>query len=189
MNRTTPRALSTSTLARVALFSALTIIFLLLVRLSPAGDLLFFALTSLCVAYVFVIGGRKEALLCYLVSSLISILLPGWWFSWPYYLFFGLYPLVKSLIECYARDRQQHARAVNFLLKALFALGIGLVSFQIIRLFVPALFASLAARLPWALPGVGLLGLWLLAVLIAFFIYDYALSVLIDRMVRYQPRR
>ncbi len=184
MNPRSARNFSPKSITRIALLSAVTILLLMLVRLSPVADLVFMTLTSLCVAMAYVMGGRREALFTYLVSSVISLLIPGWTFAWPYYLFFGLYPLLKSAIECFSRDKVIHHKAWHFILKLLVAVGLGFVAVLILNALLPSWFTILRDQLPFSVAYEAQVAFLLLVAVLVFFIYDYALSVLISQVQR-----
>lgn len=181
MRRQKKSSLSTRSIAKIAIFSALSILFLTLVRLSPVADLLFYLGSSFCVALVLIDEGRQAARYTYLVTSLISLVLPGWLFAWPFYLFFGLYPILKSLLECYARDRNGRPRIWNFVVKTLLALLLGGGAIAILQWLVPGWFDLVAERLPFSLPFAGQVAIVIGMIVMIFYLYDHALSLLIDR--------
>ncbi len=168
-------------ITRIAILSAVSIIFLTLVRLSPVADLVFLTLSSFCVAAAFILGGRRDALFTYLVTSLISLIIPGWFHAWPYYIFFGLYPLLKSAIECFSRDRVKHHASWHFLLKFLVALVLGVTAILILNYLVPHWFTILAESLPLQISRERQVVFLLGFAVLAFFVYDFALSALIGR--------
>ncbi len=148
------------------MLAALTLCFLVAAALSPTANLALYSLTSLCIAAAVVELEERKATLVYLAAALISLAYPGWTQSWPFILFFGLYPLLRAV--CDRRFKQVMA----WLIRNAAGFVLGLASATMF-LFKPA--QNLAARY----------GLWVWPVLpvlliAAMIIYDYALSLLIQ---------
>lgn len=83
-----------------ALFSALSIVSMLLASIWPTGQLGFAAFASLFVAAAIVESGIRYGVCVYIVSSaLAALLLPVKTVPLIFALFFGYYPVVKRLAE------------------------------------------------------------------------------------------
>ena len=94
MNKKT-RALTLS-----ALFTALCVISLYSASVSPTGQLGFAAFASLFVAGAVIESGLSYGIYVYVAGSALSMLLfPGRTAPLLFILFFGYYPVIKSLIE------------------------------------------------------------------------------------------
>lgn len=190
MNKQAPKSFSAPALARIAVFSAVIIVLLSFVRLLPTGDIFFFSGASLALAVLYIDGSPRQALYGYIVSSIIALLYPGWLFAWPYYVFFGLYPLVKFRLEAKGSCVRDVRKAVfaRLGLKALYGLLAGAAGLGIIYLAFPDLLRAWCAKLPCMAAGpltyLILLGLWLLF----FFLYETALSLLLCFYLRRVPR-
>jgi len=104
----------TRTLTLSALFSALAVVSLYVASVWPTGQLGLAALASLFVAAAVIESGLKRGALVFIVSSALSMLIvPNRVAPLIYILFFGYYPLVKSLIE------RIRSKAVQWALKLL----------------------------------------------------------------------
>ena len=94
MNKTTRK------ISFAALLTALTIIFLYASALFPSGQLGFIAAASLFTAAAIIETGISGGLIVFLGSSILAeLLLPNKGLLLLYILFFGYYPIVKSLVE------------------------------------------------------------------------------------------
>jgi hypothetical protein len=83
-----------------ALFSALTIVILYFASIWPTGQLGLVAVASLFAAAAVVEAGLVPAIYVFVVSSILGMLIiPNRAAPFLYILFFGYYPILKSLIE------------------------------------------------------------------------------------------
>ena len=83
-----------------ALLSALAVVSLYLGSLLPTGQLGLAALASLFVAAAIIEAGLKSGVSVFIISSAIAMLIiPNRVVPLFYLLFFGYYPIIKSLIE------------------------------------------------------------------------------------------
>lgn len=79
---------------------ALSIIFLMFASLLPKGKSIFYILSSLCILIVVWMYDIRTGILSYIATSLIGIfIIPNKMVVSFYILFFGIYPIVKALIE------------------------------------------------------------------------------------------
>ena len=91
---------STRKLTLAALFSALAVVMLYVATLWPTGQLGLAAVASLFVVAAVIESGLVSGLSVYIVSSLIAFLIvPNKAPVILFVLFFGYYPILKSLIE------------------------------------------------------------------------------------------
>lgn len=150
--------------------TALILLFLVLSAWSPTADLAFFSLTSLCVAIAVVELGIGKALIVWLAATLLGLAYPGLQLVWPFVFFFGIYPLLRGLID------QKLARKAAFWLRH----GVGLILLAVgITLFM----------LPLLNEWTGRIGSWLRfavppALAVLMLVYDYALTLLIQLYYR-----
>lgn len=121
--------------ALVAMLSALSLAVLCLAGFLPAGRLGMVALAGLVPAAAVISAGLSAGFLCYAAAGLLGLLLsPDKGTAALYLLFFGLYPMLKSLVE--RLDR----RALEWILKlAFFNLALSVFWFGLSGLFLPFL--------------------------------------------------
>lgn len=148
------------------ILTALILLFIIVSAWSPTADLALFSLTSLCMAIAVIEMGIGKALVVWFAASLLSLAYPGLQLAWPFFIFFGTYPLLRALIDT------KWPRFKAFLIRhaaGLVMLAIGLA------LFLLPTIASLTSRLGgW---------LWVLippAGVVLMLVYDYALTLLIQ---------
>lgn len=90
----------TKKIALSAMMTALSVVILCLGSVFQTIDLTMAALASLCVVLAMIELGGREALLIYLATAVLSLLLvPQKLIAAEYALFAGVYPLIKSLAE------------------------------------------------------------------------------------------
>lgn len=179
MARKTSYGFRAASIARIAVFSALTVLFLFLLRILPSGKIFYLSAASLTLAVIYEEGGRREALYCFITSGLISLFFPGWPFAWPYYLFFGLYPLFKYRIEALAARSRRHVLAIRLGLKTLFALLSATLCLTLLKLFLPAYKDLLLSRMTFETGPASTLLLYYLFFLLFFYVYETCLSLLL----------
>ena len=104
----------TRTLTLSALFSALTVVSLYIATVWPTGQLGLVAFSSIFAAAAVIESGLVSGVYVYILGSALGMLMfPGRAAPLLYILFFGYYPVVKSLIE---RVRGTHLQWVLKLL-------------------------------------------------------------------------
>lgn len=79
--------------------AALILLALLLCRLLPTGRLTVLVITSLVLMLVVDLVDLRAGLICFVGTGLLAVPLIGLPQSWPFLIFFGPWPLLKSLIE------------------------------------------------------------------------------------------
>ena len=147
-----------------AVLGAVSLILVYVASVAPAGNWGLVAVAGVLPAAAVVSVGLGAGVLCWAGVSLLSfLLLPGKFCALLYTALFGLYPLVKSLIE------RLRKRGLEYLLKLVFFNA----SFTFIFL---AMRAAVLDSLPAALGTVWVLYLVANAV---FLIYDFGFSRLI----------
>lgn len=146
-----------------ALLSALSLALLYVASVVPGGRLGMVALAGLVPAAAVISAGLRGGLMCYAAAAILGLLVvPDKGCALLYLLFFGLYPVVKSLCE-------RLPRGLELLAKLLFFNGIlTLFCFLLAEFFLPFL--------PEPLVGTGVVYLVGNA---AFLVYDYGFSKLI----------
>ena len=148
-----------------ALMAALSLIFLYVAFAVPSGSLGFVAVAGLFPAAAVISVGMGAGVLCWAAVSVLGFLLvPDKFVILAFAVLFGLYPVVKSLLE------RMKKRFPEFILKLLFFNAAFTVIFLLMR---EALLSSLPAVLSeaWVLYPVGS---------IVFLLYDYGFSKLIS---------
>lgn len=148
-----------------AILGALSLVLVYLGSIAPSGNWGIVAVAGLLPAAVVISAGFKAGLLCWGgVSLLAFILIPGKFCALMYAVLFGLYPIVKSLIERLRR------RLPEYLLKLVFFNG----AFTVLYLTMKA---AVLESLPTALSTV-----WVLYLVgnVVFLVYDFGFSRLIS---------
>lgn len=150
--------------ALVGVLAALSLAVLYLSAFLPTGRIGAVAVAGILPAGAVVSAGLGAGFLCYGATGLLGlILLPVKGNAVLYLLFFGLYPMVKSLIERLRR------LPLELVLKLLFFnLVLSLFWFSLRVIFLPFLPKALDGS--WSVYGVGNL---------AFLIYDFGFTKLI----------
>ena len=150
----------TSKIALSAVFAALSVALMALVSIIPNLEL--------ALPVIVIEVDKKWALGVWAAVSLLSlIVVPNKAAAIIYAVFFGYYPVLKSVLE------SKTPRAVEYIIKILtFSVVMSLSYFLMVK------FMGIDPDLPdflgkWAIPAIALLGI------IAFLLYDYALSKLI----------
>ena len=155
---------SASRVALGGVLAALSLLLLYLGSMMPLGRLGMVAVAGLVPAAGVVSGGLAAGFLCYGAAGLLGLLLlPDKGCALLYLLFFGLYPMVKSLIE------RLRALPLELLLKlAFFNLMLAVLWFGFSAFLFPMLPEFLRRALPVFVVGNA-----------AFLLYDYGFGKLI----------
>ena len=159
------QSLSTQTLALTGLLSAVCLVLLFAASVAPSGWTGLTAVSGLAVAVAVSSAGYLSGILCYLVSGILALLLlPGKHVAVLFLCLFGIYPVVKNLLE-----RLKH-RGIELLGKLAFCEAV----LAMLYLLAYSLFFADAVRswhyaVPFAPVFFVLAGL-------VFLIYDYAFS-------------
>ncbi|NLB41006.1 MAG: hypothetical protein GX815_01855 [Clostridiales bacterium] len=155
---------STREIALGGIMLALSVVVLYAESLAPTGRISLYALSSFFVSVVVIESGTKAGWLFYLASSLMSFLIvPDKLGLIPYFLFFGIYGLIKYYCEKFPN------RVAEFIAKYVyFNLCLVVAWFLVKELFL--------AQVEFPISE------WLIAIAlqIAFFIYDWVYSLVIQ---------
>lgn len=122
--------------ARIAMLSTLSLVILYGSSAVPLGQLGLVALAGLVPAASIVSSGSVRAgLFCYVVTGCLGLLVvPNKGNIILYLLFFGLYPVIKSLAEC------RSARVMSFVYKqAFFNVALSVIWFGMRQILLPFL--------------------------------------------------
>ena len=164
---------SAKCVARLAVLTALGVVLLLLTNVVPAGKLGLMALASLPVCVSRMMYDGKRAAGVFAVTAVLGFLLFPGTTAIGYALFFGYYPIAKSLFE------RVHGTWQPWALKfALYA-----AAFTAYWFLAGALFSGADGILPWYIVfAVGA---------VAFILYDFCYSLIIrfylEKIARYFP--
>lgn len=144
--------------------AALSLVLLYISTLLPSGRIGMVAVAGLVPAAGVISGGLAAGFLCYGAAGLLGLLLlPDKGCALLYAIFFGLYPMVKSLIERLRR------LPLELLLKlAFFNVVLAILLFGFSAVLLPFLPELLNSPLPIFLAGN-----------VAFLLYDFGFSKLI----------
>lgn len=161
---------STKRLARLAILTALGVVVILLANVLPTGDLWLLAVSSFAVCVARMMYGYGWAAAVYGVTAALGLLIFPGVSSIAYVLFFGYYPLAKSLFE------RLKKRAGGWALKYILYTVLFAVYWRLAGIFFPAE-TTLAWYFLYPLGAV------------AFGLYDWCLTLLIgfyiQRLARY----
>ena len=98
-----------------AILGAISLVFVYIASVVPTGNWGIVAIAGLFPAAVVISAGMKAGFLCWAGVSLLSfLLLPGKFCTLLYGALFGLYPMIKALLERIRR------RGIEYILKLLF---------------------------------------------------------------------
>ncbi len=157
-------AASTGRTALVGVLTALGVVILYLAALAPSGRQGLTAVSGLMTAAAVISSGFSSGAFCYITTGLLGLILsPDKGLAALYLLFFGIYPLVKYLVE---RLRNQ---PLEWVLKLVFfnlALSVSYFFFR------QSLLGSLSVEGP-------ILWVFYLVANLVFVVYDLGLSRLI----------
>lgn len=148
-----------------AVLGALSLIFIYAGSVAPTGNWGFVAIAGLFPAAAVISVSMKAGFLCWGGVSILSLLvLPGKFCAFLYAVLFGLYPMIKALIERLRR------RAPEYVLKLVFFNAAFTLIYLVMR---TAVLDSLPAVL-------GTTWLLYLVANIVFLLYDFGFSKLIS---------
>lgn len=151
-------------MAYPAVLGAVSLILVYIAAVAPSGNWGLVAVAGLLPAAAVISVGLGAGVLCWAGVSLLSfLLLPGKFCALLYTALFGLYPLVKSLIERLRR------RGLEYLLKLAFFNAAFTLIFLVMR-------AAVLDSLPAAL---GTTWVLYLVANVVFLVYDFGFSRLI----------
>ncbi|MDT8718712.1 hypothetical protein IAI10_18810 [Clostridium sp. 19966] len=154
---------NTKNIARGGLYAALTVILIYISGIIPTSKLSLLTIVSAIIPYSILTTGVKNSFVVYFAASLLSLILGIKGIAFAYVIFFGLYGFVKYYVE--ALDKM----VIEFIIKfVFFNLSMGILYFAYSSLFTD----SLSTKLPIYLIIIG--------AEIAFIIYDYALTLIIN---------
>lgn len=157
----------TSNITRGGLFAALSLIFIYLSSIAPTNKLALLTLASFIIISSILIMGIKSSFILYIAVSMLSLfLLSSKGIAIVYLMFFGAYGFIKYYIE------KLNKLPLEILLKLLFFNS----SLGILFLLYDTLFVNLVdlSKIRFSLYIV------ILALQVAFLVYDYVLTVFVS---------
>lgn len=168
--------MTSKNMALGGLLTALTMVVLYLTLLIPTNTLTLLTIASFMAPLALIRGDLKTAWLVYICSAILAFFMLPLNTAFLYAIFFGCYGIFKSLIE--KLDKLLLENILKFILfNILFFISLTLFK----DLISPEVFKSFATiNLPVS-PNLILWG----GAQISFFIFDYALTLLIDGYYRY----
>lgn len=167
------------TIAGGGLLTAIVLLFILMSYLSPTADLALMSCASMGIAVAVVRYGYRTAIIVLIASGLIAAVWPGIFFSLPFLLLFGPWPLIKAIIE------KSFGKVAVVLLKQLAATVLLIVAGSIYILVFQIDLRSLLNIEAFAM--LSDIAVWLIllaAAEIMFYLYDWALTLLITLYMR-----
>ncbi|NLM77648.1 MAG: hypothetical protein GX173_06125 [Ruminococcaceae bacterium] len=90
---------STKTIAYGGMLSALIMLAVSTAAWSPTAKMALFSLTSLGIAIAVIEISLIGGFVVYGATALLCLAWPGYLSAWPYVVFFGIYPLVRALVD------------------------------------------------------------------------------------------
>ncbi len=152
-------------IARGGLYAALTVLLLYITNILPTSKLTLLTAASAIIPYSILTTGVRNSFIVYGASSVLSLIIGLRGAAVAYIMFFGLYGFVKYYVEA------MNKIPYEILIKLVYY---NISLFVIYNVYTGLFTSSLDAQLP-------------IYVLIAgaqavFFIYDYALTILINYM-------
>ncbi|MCH3965248.1 MAG: hypothetical protein LKE46_13365 [Clostridium sp.] len=153
-------------MAKGGLLTAIGVILIYVSGIIPVNKAYLLAIASFIIPLSILITDIKNTFVVYICTSILSILLCGVKFTViTYILFFGLYGFAKFYIE------KINKIVLEIILKLLFSNACAAILFLIYKLFFPGLF-----NLRFSLY------LIIIGLQIAFILYDYVLTLIINFM-------
>lgn len=153
-----------SNIAKGGLSIALLVLLIYIASFAPSSKLTILTVSSAIIPYSIITTNAKNSFIVYVAASILSLILIG-----PktetiaYIFFFGLYGFLKYYIE-----------RIN---KALYEIPLKLLYFNVTLIILYSLYTKLfASVVPEKLP----IYVILLMAQVAFFVYDYALTIIIN---------
>lgn len=165
--------------------AALILLFMSMARAFPLWDLSMNALTSLCVAVMCIETGYRGALKLIITASALALIFPGPVYALVFAGFFGIYPLVKALLES----------RLSILTAVLVKIGLVIASvLAVFRIYpplqqYPERTAEIFREVNLDIGGTLLNVLALMGLVILFLLYDMALTALISLYSQHIRRR
>lgn len=157
----------TLNIARGGLFTALTVLIIYITGITPTSKLTLLTAASAIIPYSILTTGIRNSFVVYAASSALSIIIGFRGAALAYLIFFGLYGFVKYYVE-----------SLN---KILYEILIKLVYYNISLYAIYMIYRSLfTSNFSTKLPIYVLIA----GAQVAFFIYDYALTLLINYIRR-----
>jgi hypothetical protein len=160
---------STKKISFSAIVAALAVLLLYIAAVVPSGKLALSAIAGIFVAAVLIECGWVSALCSFAAASVIALLLsPQRFPALMFLVFFGYYPLVKSIAE------KRKSRVVEWIIKlAVFNIAALLLEVGLISGFLTGI----------ELPPVSVYVIWLASNAV-FVVYDFGFSALISYYLR-----
>lgn len=164
LNMKKNRSIDAKSITLSGILLTLVVLALYAESLTPTAKLSLYAFSSLFVSIVIIESGIKAGWIFYLASSLLTlIIIPDKLGLVPYFVFFGIYGIIKYYIE------KLNKLAIEYILKCIyFSLCLLLALFVVKKL----LMEDVISNLPWWLIIIGLE--------VVFLIYDYVYTLFIQ---------
>jgi len=162
---------------------AVVMLFMTAAFFSPIADFALFSLTSLCIAVMVIYSGYRGGVILYFAASVLIFAFFGIVFSLPFIFFFGIYPILKGLIESKISKWKAFALK-SFIFVAFAAVGIAGIStlsgMMQMTYFLDDLPEIFGEYLIIAAGG---------AIVISLMIYDQALTLAIGVIGKFLPSK
>ena len=153
---------------------ALNLVFLTVSFLNPVADFALYSMTSLCIALVVCVAGFRTGWIAYATTSLLVFLVLGPLHALPFAVLFGIFPLLKGLLE------SRLSRRVALVAKILYFSSLLAAGFLLFRTEFETL--RMVGTLQRFSEGLSDDAVFLLSggiALVVLMVYDYALTLMI----------
>lgn len=166
------------TLTHVAMFSAVSVLFLYFARVFPLWEYVLATLAGVAVAFLLMRFHFRAAIYCLLVTFILAAFLIGIDIALPYLLFFGSYPIVKAFIEERLQKNRKN-KILHLAIKTLYFVLLMTMIFGVMRLFFPLAFQNVLLEFELVDKSKFFYVLFIIGALVLFILYDYTLSVIL----------
>lgn len=177
--------MSSKQLVTGSILTTLTLVILYTTLLIPTNTLTLLTLASITVPIALIKENTQTAILVYITSSILGVILLPLNISLLYFLFFGMYGLVKHFIE------RLHRFSFEWILKLIFFNMIFIIGYTLFeKLISPGILDKLLLVIHSFLPNSNFSSFAIVFLLaqVFFILYDYALTCLIDYYYTYLDR-
>ncbi|MHB1485185.1 MAG: hypothetical protein ACYCYI_11035 [Saccharofermentanales bacterium] len=162
-------------LAYGGIITALILAVISLSYIMPTADFALFTLSSFFIAILIIEAGVVSGLMAYASSAILITAFYGIYYSVPFIILFGIFPILKGLLE------QRFSRIISYIFKGIYFAGISMITAS----FFYKEASGIILKWSQKIPGNGtfeIKSVWAVVLIAVFilFIYDFALSLLIE---------
>lgn len=162
-------------LAYGGIFTALILAVISLSYVVPTADFALFTLSSLFIAILVIEADFLTGLMAYVSSAILITAFYGIYYSIPFIFVFGIFPILKGIFE------RRFNRFISYIFKGLYFTGISIITANFFYNEASDIILEWSRKIPGNISA-GSIPVWtvILAAVAILFIYDFALSLLIE---------